>query len=449
MAAKVRSPIPSVDWTTMGEEFPCPDVLWQGVWKEVGDKVGQSWDVWMATYIALGAVAQRHLWWYYYRAPVYGMGYGLVVAPTGAGKEFCLNVTSALLPAGYVERDSVQSGQGLFPLLCNVDAKTTIKPATPLLLLLSEWNKLIHMGGIQHSTLIDDLNALFHRSRGWNLSRSDRGDSGGDRLMTPPILSILGTTTPENLLADVDDVLVNRGFLNRYLVLPGPTNPWVFWPDTGKTDDPVIALSDIRTHITECLASYSWGNGKDYQLAFSSAASSLLRSWGEDFFPWLMRQSGAQANRKKRLHVYAHQIALLAAWSRQALSVSEDDVAMAIAVVNASHQFIDRLWGDEPIPLTTVETGDFKVEQLILARVRESPDRYDKASLRESLRRQAIPYAKISKVLDQMVKADVLVTNPESMRLITMEELRVRKLPHEKGNGEYHPKSHRGSFLQK
>ena len=120
MPTKLRSPIVTLDWTIVRNTFPCPDILWQGVWEEVGALMGRSWDVWMAVYVALGALAGRNLWWYYYRAPIYGMVYGLIVAPTGAGKEFCLNVVSALLPEGYKDRDSVQSGQGLFPLLFNV-----------------------------------------------------------------------------------------------------------------------------------------------------------------------------------------------------------------------------------------------------------------------------------------------------------------------------------------
>jgi hypothetical protein len=414
---------PELDWGRIREAIPCPDVIWQGVWNEVGERLGRSWDVWAATYCAMGALAQRNMWWHYYKTPMYGMTYVLVVAPTGTGKEFGVNIVRALLreeEGKYKVRDSVQSGPGLFTVLCDTEARERVKPATPVVLAISEWGKIVHLGGVQHSTLIDDLNAIFHRAAPWNVTRSDREFAGGDRSMGPPTLSIYGTTTPQVLLADVDEEKVNRGFLNRYLILPGPTAEWRFRP-RRKLDDPAVALKDITQRVWGELEGFQVGGGRSYEEAFSEELWEVFEPWGERIFGPVMQESGVQANRKKRLHFYTHHIALLSAWTRRSERVDRLDVEMAMAVAEASNRFIDLLWSDDPITLTTMEAGDFQVEGLVFERIKERPDYYDKYKLRESLRKYRIPLTKISKCLEVLVRDGCILLNPESMRYVVRE----------------------------
>ena len=422
-----RNLAPVIDWEAIRRDFPCPPALWQGVWATVAAQCGEGWDVWSATYSALSALAARSLHWYYYKAPLYGMSYVLNIAPTGAGKEFGIDIVSALLPPDYNQRDAIQSGQALFPILADTTSQERIKPARPTILVINEWTKLISLGGIQHSTLVETLNSIFHRSRSWNMSRSDRDTAsglGGDRICAPPALSIYGATTPEALLIEVTSELVNRGFLNRYLILPGPTAEWEFWPKKTIPADPAVALAPIQEALS-ALRTHTWGSGRNYQEAFSPTAQKRIEPWGVKQYTALMQQSSTETNRKKRLHFYAHHIALLSAWSKQASQVEQEDVEMAISVVEASQRFIDILWAEDTIPITTMEAGDARLERLILDRIAEKPDYFDTYRLRSSLRRQwtGLSVGKLARILTHLIQSGDIVTNPSTRNYVTRDQI--------------------------
>lgn len=172
--------------------YPCLDILWQGVFAEVAERIGKrSWEVWVGIYSALSAVAHRNLHWFYYSDPILGMSYTLLLSPTGAGKNLVANTAQDLLPEGYPTFYSVQSGPGLIPLLTdepldNKSGRLTVS-GRPALFVSEEWSRLLQVGGIEHSTLIEDLNALFQRPRAWSQSRSHKLKSGGSlTIKTPP-----------------------------------------------------------------------------------------------------------------------------------------------------------------------------------------------------------------------------------------------------------------------
>src|SRR5215510_15779871 len=91
----------------------------------------------------------------------------------------------------------------------------------PALLISEEWSRLLQMAGIEHSTLIEDLNALFQRQRPWSQSRSHKLKSGGNITIRNPTLSICGTSTIKLFTANLSARLIYSGYLNRYLILPG------------------------------------------------------------------------------------------------------------------------------------------------------------------------------------------------------------------------------------
>jgi len=170
--------------------WPCPNILWQGKFLEVAQAVGvRSWEVWVGIYAALSAVAHRNLHWFYFNDPIFGMSYPLLLGPTGAGKNLVTNICQDLLPNGYPVFYSVQSGPGLIPLLADASLKNKegrlIVRGRPVLLLAEEWSRTIQMAGIEHATLLEDLNALFQRNRPWSMSRSHKLSLGLRRALCP------------------------------------------------------------------------------------------------------------------------------------------------------------------------------------------------------------------------------------------------------------------------
>ena len=419
----------NVDWGEARELFPCPDVLWQGVWGEVGELYGKTWDVWAAVTTAVGAVAGRGFYWYYVKAPMYGMVYALVVAPTGSGKELPANICGALLPDNYNVRDAVQSGSALYPILAESTERGNSRVCRPTALIIAEWTKLAKNAQIQHSSLADDLNALFHRPRAWNVSRSDRDVSGGDRWIRDVTLSIFGTTTPEKLRNTVTDEMMNDGFMNRYLVLPGPTNEWELWSDIPLPGDPYVVLQGLRGRLQEIAAGEPWGGGGNYQSVFTDAARDKLLEWGRPFFNPVMRSSGMAANRKKRLHMYAHQIAMLSAWVSGRRRVELSDIDMAVAAVECSSKFIDWLWEGETLYATPSEMSDMQAETAILGFITERPDYYDVNRLYDSYKRRAFTRPKIRRAIESLLSARKITINPATMKYRLYVEAPSRPTP--------------------
>jgi hypothetical protein len=260
----------------------------------------RSWEIWAGTFAALAAVAHRqvHL---RYHGHLYGMAYVLLVKPTGLGKSECTHTCRALLPANYVIRDAVQSGPGHAPVLAEIDRDKhgqvrQVRPR-PAILVIEEWTALLKNMGIQNSTLMDALNALFQRAWGWNISRSDRPGAGGDLVIPEPALSICATTTTPLLTQHVGEGLIRAGFLNRYLVLPGSRGPWRFYhlDAAGLEYDALAGLLDDLTD-------QRW-MGCNVWDAYTAEARARMVTWGEETFEPIMQSDAVEAEALKRLHV--------------------------------------------------------------------------------------------------------------------------------------------------
>lgn len=423
MPRPYKNTAPEIEWKAAAEQFPCPNFMWQGIFGEVATHCGTGWDIWGAVYCALGAWAGRQLHWQYVRSSIFGMAYVLIVGPTGTGKEYCADVCEALLEGGPHEiRGAVQSGPALFPLLADPGSNGRIRQGRSVVLVAREWTKFIHNSGIQNSTLADDLNDLFHKAGRWSISRSDRELSGGDRVVLKPTLSILGTATPSSLLKDVPDILVDRGFLNRYVILPGPMEEWRFHPPNDERKDPKTALPYLMERLSKFRRESVWGGGAKFRTGFEENAFEKLGEWGAPYFEPLMREQTIAANRKKRLHMYAHQIALLYAWQAGRDKVQLSDIEPAIAAADTASRFLDFLYSNEVIPLTVGETSISRVEEAVLKRIRERPGFFDKKKLRESLRRNEISYSMISKVVDRLRSDGFIIKDPDRGGLVMKED---------------------------
>ena len=419
------------DWEEVRCRFPCPPQAWTGAWAAVGAVMPQDWDVWLATYTALAALAARNFHWYYARAHMFGMAYSLCIAPTGSGKQLSADVCEALLPATYRIRDAVQSGPGVFTALQGQtkDAQG-IWASVPTLFIVSEWTKLAKNTGIQHSTLGEDLNNIFHRPKQWNVTRSNRGESGGDQVIDQPTLSIFGTATPELFVAEITETLINSGFINRYLILPGGMHRWDFWPAIeAQPESPDTALAPIAEHWARELSGHVWGHGQKFQQAFTPEAAQAMQAWGIPYFGTVMQEISAISNVKKRLHFYAYHVAMLSAWARKAPLVELADVSLAQCVIDTSAHFIDFLYAREMIPITSADMSNARIEQALLDRIGKRPAFYNKYKLREELRTQGVTMSKITAVLDPLIRNLIVKFDPDTRGLVLMEDRPLGRRP--------------------
>lgn len=360
---------------TIDDPYPCPAHLFRGAFRHVADTMGkQTWEVWTATLVALGAKAHRNIEYKYHRM-LYGMVYAVLIKGTGMGKGLSTDLCRGLMPSWYVIRDAVQSGPALAPLLADIvrGQKGKVESCTsrPALLLIEEFTVLLKNAGIQHSTLIDSLNSLFHRPWPWNISRSDRPNSGGgDLVIQTPTLSILATTTEALFKEYVSPQMIRSGFLNRYLVLPGDSTPWKFYdPDgAGKIINQNLGLFD---HISVRKV----GDGHTVWDAYEPPALARLTQWGADTFEPIMRSTELDAESVKRLHVYAHVIALLYAWSDHRVLVNFEDVECSITVIETARAFLHHLVADDrPPEVPKFQAYEIHLEQRILAKVAEAAE---------------------------------------------------------------------------
>lgn len=352
--------------------FPCPDILWQGRFAQVADRLNRrSWEIWLGTLCAMGAVAHKNLHWHYYRS-LYGMVYGLLISPTGQGKGIVADVCHALLPEQYTMRDSVQSGPALFPILAHIvkDEKGKLVSITPrpAILVVEEWTSLVKASKIEFSQLQETLNNLFHRSRAWNVSRSDTERSGGDREIGNPTLSICATTTSSLLQEGVTPAMIRSGFLNRYFVIPGSSDVWRFYdPDQAGID-----ASLVKGFLDDLVAN-AWGNGANVWTAYMDDARERLVLWGEQLFTPLMASQSIEAESLKRLHVYAHIICLLYAWSERAPRVLSRHVEAAIYVCTVSKVFVEGLMASEEVEVPKFKKYEMGLEHKIMEKVKREP----------------------------------------------------------------------------
>ena len=386
--------------------YPCPPVLWRGRFAQVADLLGKrTWEVWVGILAALGARAHKNIHFSYHR-PLYGMVYTLCVNPTGLGKGICTDVCHALLPAWYTVRDAVQSGPALAPILAEIErnAKGRVERVTsrPAILLLEEWTTLLKNSKIEHSTLAETLNTLFHRTRSWNVSRSDRSGAGGDLLIENPILSICATTTASLLREQVSDHMIRSGFLNRYLVLPGSRGTWRF------CDEQAAGISvGVLKRAFDDIQNRAWGGGANVWDGYTAEAKERLISWGETFFESLMQSDAIEAEAMKRLHVYSHIVPHLTAWSEQQEKASLPHVEVAIAAITTSHAFLqDLMRSNTDVEIPRFKQYEMQLEQKVIEKVRREPGITQK-KVAQDLRKSA-SYRDVSGTVRRLLTGHIL-----------------------------------------
>src|SRR5262249_9416320 len=145
-----------------------------------------------------------------------------------------------------------------------------------------------------------------------NVSRSDRKGAGGDLVIKRPTLSICATTTMGLLRQTVTERLLLSGFLNRHLVLPGSNGAWTFEDEKGASID-YSALHSILDRFH----SHTWGHGVVVWRMYTSEARKRMVAWGQEILEPLMNAQAPELEALKRLHVYAHLISMLYAWSSE------------------------------------------------------------------------------------------------------------------------------------
>jgi hypothetical protein len=364
------------EWTTAQErpvedKWPCPTHLFRGPFLHVAKAVGRyTWEVWIATLVALGAKAHRNIDYKYHRR-LYGMVYALLIKDTGMGKGLSTDLCRGLMPDWYVIRDAVQSGPALAPILADIErdkkGKVISCNSHPALLLIEEFTVLLKNAGIQHSTIIDTINNLFHRTWSWNVSRTDRPNSGGgDLVIHDPALSILATTTHALFKEYVSPQMIRAGFLNRFLVLPGDTTPWKFYDPDGAG-----RIVDSKLGLLDHIKARKLGEGKTVWQAYAPDALERIKEWGEATFEPLMQSSGLEAESVKRLHVYAHVIGLLYAWGEQRELVNLDDVECSISAIKTAQGFLQSLIAEDRDPeVPKFKAYEISLEQKIVAKVK-------------------------------------------------------------------------------
>jgi hypothetical protein len=388
-------------------EYPCPENLWIGVHAEVAKRLNKkSWEIWTGTTAALAAVAERQIDVRYYGS-LYGMGYFLLVKPTGLGKGQCTNTCKALLPESYTVRDAVQSGPALAPILAEIERdkkdRVIMVRSRPAILIVEEWTGLIRNMGIANSTLLDTINLLFHRKYPWNVSRSDRAGAGGDLVIPRPTMTICGTTTASMLKHCVSETMIRSGFLNRHLILPGSNGGWTFHEESEQAAG---INFDSLTGLLEPFRHHAWPNNEkdNVWLSYDKEARKRMSAWGQETFEPIMNSDSLDAEAMKRLHVYAHILSVLYAWSEKCLKIEMKHVEATISVINVAKSFLEQLMGEpeevEPPPFKRYEIA---IEQKILTLVREQPGLTRREVVRKLMGR-SIKSADVNTAINQLAE---------------------------------------------
>lgn len=386
--------------------FPCPSLLWRGVFAEVAEVVGKrTWEVWLGTAVALGARAHRNIH-VRYHANLYGWLYGLLVAPTGTGKSVCTDLCEALLPEDYRWESGVQSGPGLVSILADVERDTQGKVASvsafPAALILPEWTTLARNLKITNATLEQDLNMIFDGKAKWTTSRSEASKHGGGRVTIPtPSLSICGTTTDASFHDEVSVRLLRSGFINRYLVLPGTHTRWKLFDESAGID--YDRLRDLPLPLA-----HTFGNGVRVWSLYTPEAIAHWQCWGVPLFQEQLMAPSANgtADIYKRLHTYTHKIAMLYAWSEHSPVITLDHLLPACAVIETSRAFLSQLYDDLAPDVPAFIHARAVLDDEILRLVAAAPG-LRKDTLCQRLRRHG-GYSTIATAVENLLKAGAL-----------------------------------------
>jgi len=156
--------------------------------------------------------------------------------------------------------------------------------------------------------------------------------------------------------------------MNRYFVVPGSPSDWDFYDEEGAGTDPKI----VKGYL-DSLTSHAWGGGKNVWEAYTPDAKERLVTWGRQLFNPLMRASTLEAESLKRLHTYAHIIALLYAWSGKMRLATLSCVEAAISAVSISKAFVEQLIGENEITVPKFKQYEMGLEQKIINKIFKEP----------------------------------------------------------------------------
>lgn len=355
-------PPPSADPAGL---YPVPGVVWQGLYAEIADYLGDhSWEVLLGCLTATGAHAHRKIDAKYH-GRLFGMFYGLLVAPSGSGKSICTETCRGLLPDWYTVRGAVQSGPALAPVLAIIerDKKGRIESIEPrpAILIIEEWSRLGKNLKMSNSTLSEDLNTLADGPRLWNVSRSEASkQGGGDTVIMDPCLTICGTTTEGRFGEVVTVTDLRNGTINRYMTLPGAGTEWLLHdPDRASMDFYGLSAFAQRFPETHTLGQ----NFESVWDIYEPDALEAFLAWGTPKFErnpttfeaGIMnnKDQSAEAEAIKRLHAQAHRTCLLYAWKDGADRIKMEHFEAAQAIIDTSHAFLMDLLsrpGETPAP---------------------------------------------------------------------------------------------------
>jgi len=333
--------------------YSLPSFVWDELWLQQAE-IAQEYSprVWLATYAGFGALAQQRLRSFFYQ-PMYGQVYCLLVAPTGSGKGLPARMIEHMLPPEYAISTGVNSGEGLLYVIAEEippvkqlgQLRPTYRPV-PSLLLLREWTTLTKYAGIKMATLIENHNNCFQSEGAYTQARSGLNIAGGRIKIFDPILSIFATTTPKGFSQALqsNSNLLDQGFVNRYLILPGTATQWrLHNTKTVSVDlqrlraltgpllpDPVTREDPTRWHPEGTLLTL-----------FEPDALARIKEWGEATLEPLMAIDDQRRKVFARMGFYLHHIPFIRAWAGGRSSISLQDVEVSIAVVSLSMRYVE------------------------------------------------------------------------------------------------------------
>lgn len=394
---------------TCEPEYPCPEEIWIGPWRDVAGIVGyRDWRVWVGVTAALSARAHRNLWCRYY-GPLYGMGYYLLVAASSQGKSVCTRTCRTLLPHGYEIFTSVESGQALAESLATINrdesGKIVDTTSFPAALIVSEWSMILQNMDFHGSSLLERFCEIADAEPQVDLNRASKKGEGKIRI-TNPTLTVCATTTLRNYQKSVTERHIASGFINRHLILPGARQRWDYNSEQEDLDFDQLAAYAFH----ELPQAHTFGLGQPMRFTYSPEAFRLDDAFGRPFFGEIHNgedQTGTE-DVYKRLHVYNRRIAALYAWASRSEVITVAHVQAANAVIRTSHRFLRQLHGD-PLPeLPAFMKANATLESLILAKVTEAK-LMRKDSLCNALRRHG-GYSGVSSTVEKLIQAGALRT---------------------------------------
>lgn len=393
-------------------EYPCPDILWQGVFSQVADLVDlRDWRVWLGTLAALSARAHRNLHTAYY-GPLYGMGYYLLVAPSSQGKSLCTRLMKALLPPNMELFTSVESGQALAESLAEIvrddHGKIAAIHPRPAACVVNEWSILLQNMDFHGSSLMERFCEICDAEQQVDLNRADKQGKGKIRVPNPS-LTLLGTTTIQRYQESIKPRHISSGFINRHLILPGQRMHWLY-------DSPgeYIDFAGLRDYAASLPLAHALGQGQPVSAFYTDEAKALDIRFGMEVLEPLHNEETELEDLYKRLHVYNRRIALLYAWSTYSPKITPDHVLAAHTVIETALRFMRVLHADLTADLTPYQRSQADLEGKIVATVKATPG-IRKEDISQRLKRHG-GFTAVSSAIEKLIQSGILRLGLEGLR---------------------------------